>query len=68
MNMIKQNGASCKQLINMKKNQKKIILKDIRHSKGTYFKEQQALDIATLMIGRGMTQAEASALIKARYR
>ncbi|WP_270561475.1 hypothetical protein [Bacteroides cellulosilyticus] len=52
----------------MKKNQKKIILKDIRHSKGTYFKEQQALDIATLMIGRGMTQAEAYALIKARYR
>jgi hypothetical protein len=51
----------------MKKNQKKIILKDIHHSKGIYLKEQQALDIATLMIGRGMTQVEAYALIKAKY-
>lgn len=50
------------------KRKKKIILKDIRHSKGIYLKEQQAHDIASLMLGRGMTQAEAYALIKARYK
>lgn len=51
----------------MKRN-KKIILKNIHHSKGIYLKEQQAIDIASLMLGRGMTQAQAHALIKARYK
>jgi hypothetical protein len=47
---------------------KKIVLKDIRHKKGLYYKEQQAIDIATLMIGRGMSEREAYELIKNRYK
>lgn len=45
----------------------KIVLKDIKHKKGVYYKEQQAMDIATLML-RGFSQNEAYNLIKARYK
>ncbi len=36
------------------KSVRKIALKHIRHSKNIYLKEQQALDIGVLMIGRGI--------------
>lgn len=52
----------------METSQKKIILRDIRHSKGVYPKEQQAADIASLMLGWGMSRREAYALIKSRYK
>ncbi|WP_018667011.1 hypothetical protein [Bacteroides gallinarum] len=50
-----------------RKKKTNIILKDIRHKNGIYYKEQQAMDMATFML-RGMSQKEAYALIKARYR
>ena len=45
----------------------KIKLKDIKHNKGIYYKEQQAIDIATLML-RGFTHTQAYNLIQARYK
>lgn len=48
----------------MKKN---IVLKDIKHKKGIYNKEQQAIDMATLML-RGFSQNDAYNLIKTRYK
>lgn len=36
------------------KSERKITLKHIRHSKGIYLKKQQTVDIAALMVGRGM--------------
>ncbi len=45
----------------------KIVLRDIKHKKGIYYKEQQAIDVATLML-RGFTQRQAYNLIKARYK
>lgn len=51
-----------------KQKQKKIVLEDIRHSKGIYPKERQACDIATLMIGWGMSQKEAYEIVKIRYK
>lgn len=45
----------------------KIVLKDIRHKKGIYYKERQAVDIATLML-RGFSQKEAYDLIMAVYK
>lgn len=46
---------------------KKIELKDIKHNKSIYYKEQQAIDMATLML-RGFSQNEAYNLIKTRYK
>lgn len=46
---------------------KKIVLKDIKHTKGIYYKEQQAIDMATLML-RGFSQNDAYNLIKTRYK
>lgn len=51
----------------MSKKRTNIVLKDIRHKKGIYYKEQQAMDMAVLML-RGMSQKEAHDLIKARYK
>lgn len=45
----------------------KTALKDIGHKKGLYYKEQQAIDIATLVL-RGFTQRQAYNLIQARYK
>lgn len=46
---------------------KKIVLKDIKHKKGIYYKEQQAIDMATLML-RGFSQNEAYNLTITRYK
>lgn len=46
---------------------KSIVLKDIKHKKGIYYKEQQAIDIATLML-RGFTQRQAYNLTMARFK
>lgn len=43
----------------------KIVLKDIKHKKGIYYKEQQAIDIAILML-RGFNQKQAYNLTKSR--
>ena len=54
--------------IEMNKSAKaKIKLKDIKHKKGIYYKEQQAIDIATLML-QGFTHTQAYNLIQARYK
>ncbi len=45
----------------------KIVLKDIKHKKGIYYKEQQAMDIGILTL-RGFTHRQAYNLIKARYK
>lgn len=45
----------------------KIALKDIRHNKGIYYKERQAVDMATLML-RGFSQQEAYELVNFRYK
>lgn len=45
----------------------RIVLKDIKHKKGIYHKEEQAIDIATLML-RGFSKEAAYNLIKARYK
>lgn len=50
-----------------KSRKSRIILKDIKHKKGIYHKEEQAVDMATLIL-RGISQEEAYNLIKARYK
>lgn len=40
-----------------------VVLKDIKHEKGIYYKEQQAIDIAMLIL-RVFTQRQAYFLVK----